>query len=307
MRDAALAFIVSLWALGCYNPLDPFDPKYPLDLACDGTACPPGQTCGTDFVCHRSIPCGAGGACPTGLACDTYGPDGNVCRPACTNGSCPRGNACYSPNNACRPDSNHQPAFTGGPCASGCQKGTTCAPDQTCQIPCNNTCNVCFPNGTCATPTTPAPLECYRGFCVQMCMNGMSCPSGFFCGPDGNCAPTPDMAIAPTQQQFGQLAVGAEGQAVKFTVTNAGPGSMSFEAGVFPMIGSYGVPAPDWTIASDMCSALPSPLTAGSTCEIEVRFSPKSAGPKTAVLVLLGVTVIAGKTVATLSGEATSM
>jgi hypothetical protein len=291
MRRHRLAFLL-LCAASCYNPIDPFDPKYPLDLPCEGTVCPPGQTCGIDFVCHESIPCGAGGACPTGLACDdSVAP---VCRPECTNGSCPPGNHCG--NNVCQPDPSHLPAFTGGPCSSGCQGGTTCAPDQTCQNPCANGCpygTMCFCDG----PKCPG-----SGFCFPFCTSGSGCPSGFACWvPNRNmCAAIPDVTMVPTQQQFGQVVVGTQSQAVKFTVTNASPASVSIQA----MIKSS-MNTDNWTIASDMCSA-PPPLTAGSTCEIDVRFSPQSAGPKTAALQLFGGENPA-TSMATLSGQATSM
>ena len=89
------------------------------------------------------------------------------------------------------------------------------------------------------------------------------------------------LSISPASQDFGAVLQGMTGASpVTFTITNTG-GAPSGTLGtrLLPLAGS------SFNVVTDSCTGV---LAAGGTCTVSVRFSPASAGPKTATLEVSG-------------------
>jgi len=90
------------------------------------------------------------------------------------------------------------------------------------------------------------------------------------------------LSISPASQDFGGVLQGTSSAApFTFTVTNTGGApSGTLTTRILPLAGT------EFTVVSDTC--LNMVLAAGGTCAVIVRFSPGSAGPKTATLEVSG-------------------
>jgi hypothetical protein len=86
----------------------------------------------------------------------------------------------------------------------------------------------------------------------------------------------PDLTLTPAVFDFGIQAPGTQGAAQSFTVENVGTATASL--GGVEIVGSD---PSDFAIAAGNCGAT---LAAGAACEVSVRFSPLSAGAKSALL-----------------------
>ena len=103
--------------------------------------------------------------------------------------------------------------------------------------------------------------------------------------------------VEPTPRDFGSTAPGSPTGATQFSVTNTGPGESGALAAALT-----GPNASEFEITQNACAGVT--LTSGESCVVSVRFSPTSAGAKTAAL---AVTQTPGGTqTAALTGTATS-
>jgi hypothetical protein len=115
-------------------------------------------------------------------------------------------------------------------------------------------------------------------------------------GEGAQSTPPGTLAVAPTKQDFGTLAVSGKSGAVSFTYSNGGAGATPPLA-----VSVTGPDAGDFQL-TDPCSG--KPLPAGGSCQVSVVFAPTAAGSKTATLT--GTAQGLGSVTAALSGTAAS-
>jgi hypothetical protein len=98
------------------------------------------------------------------------------------------------------------------------------------------------------------------------------------------------LGVTPGSKTYDPAAVGAQSGPVTFTVTNSGQSP----SGV-PTVGLDN--ATDFTVTSNGCTAA---VGAGSSCEVQVAFTPQASGPRTSTLTVSATP--GGATSASLSG-----
>lgn len=87
----------------------------------------------------------------------------------------------------------------------------------------------------------------------------------------------PDAAVNPTSHNFGSVNVGASFSAQTFTVSNNGTGDL-----IIGTISLSGTDASDFAMQNDLCSG--QTIAPTGSCTVEAKFSPLSAGSKSASL-----------------------
>jgi hypothetical protein len=90
--------------------------------------------------------------------------------------------------------------------------------------------------------------------------------------------PPGDIAVSPTDLQFGSQIVGSSSAAQTVTIENTGEGALH--------LGQPAIEGEQFGIASTTCGPFPATLDADESCEAAVEFTPTSAGAKAAVLTL---------------------
>ncbi len=90
---------------------------------------------------------------------------------------------------------------------------------------------------------------------------------------------TPIFSVNPTSKDFGSLIANNVSTSQTFTVTNTGVGTLTFAAGSITLTGAN---ADQFTLTDN--NTYPINLTANQTCTVSVKFSPTSAGAKSASL-----------------------
>jgi hypothetical protein len=97
---------------------------------------------------------------------------------------------------------------------------------------------------------------------------------------------TQGVTVSPASVDFGTTAVSTPTGTQKVTVTNKGPGKMTFDTTTaggtgHPGVTISGTNAGDFSIAGTTCTAT---VGAGATCDLNVIFSPTAAGARGATL-----------------------
>jgi hypothetical protein len=110
--------------------------------------------------------------------------------------------------------------------------------------------------------------------------------------------PTPQ--LTPDAIDFGSVQVGSVSDVVDVTLSNAGGGSLTMSR--FGIASSSANPRDFWVAPGGTCSIL-TPLPAGDTCTVRVRFNPVAAGPRSGLL-SFWVNTAAGRINAPLAGTA---
>ncbi len=125
---------------------------------------------------------------------------------------------------------------------------------------------------------------------------------GVSASPGGNASATlsgtalaqAQLTISPPSNAYGTIVVGASSGAATFTITNAG----GVASGV-PTVSLGGANPGDFAVSSNGCTAA---IGAGSSCTVQVKFAPASAGAKNASVSIASAP--GGTATATLSGTA---
>ncbi len=115
---------------------------------------------------------------------------------------------------------------------------------------------------------------------------------------NGNGANPASIQIAPGVQDFGSVTTASSSANVTFAVSNTG--DIASGALTAPALG--GANAADFTLVSQNCSALVLTPNSGNTCNIIVKFSPLTAGSKSATVATTGAP--GGTATASLTGAA---
>lgn len=141
-------------------------------------------------------------------------------------------------------------------------------------------------NDFCSLQTLGASASCTVGVKFMPASQGpksasLNVPSDYVATTvsvlSGSGVPIPDAAIAPGSHDFGPVAVGASSSAQTFTVSNNGTADL-----IIGTISLSGTDASDFVMQNDTCSTRT--LIPSGTCTVEAKFSPLSAGSKTANL-----------------------
>lgn len=151
-------------------------------------------------------------------------------------------------------------------------------------IVCGN--GVVDPGETCDPPGGQWPPN--GNLCRQTCTycgdgivnNGEQCDDGNNNNADScrnNCTSNPDISVNPVSLDFGKVLIGNTSTAKTITVSNAGAGNLNI--GVISLGGTN----PDqFSKQNDTCSG--QTILPSGTCTVDVKFSPTSAGAKSATL-----------------------
>ncbi|MPZ16404.1 MAG: choice-of-anchor D domain-containing protein [Luteitalea sp.] len=110
----------------------------------------------------------------------------------------------------------------------------------------------------------------------QSFITGASGAKGVAVGPGAD-PPSPEAGIAPEVIEFGAVITGEASGTEMVTVTNVGGGTLTVDAAA--LAGDH---PGQFTIAGDGCEG--AQLGASETCDIDLEFTPASAGGKTATL-----------------------
>jgi secreted trypsin-like serine protease len=102
-----------------------------------------------------------------------------------------------------------------------------------------------------------------------------------------------DPTFSPGDPDFGTIAIGQKSAPVELSLLNPGPNPSAF--GTFVQ----GIAANDFAITKNDCGVLVAP---GSSCRLEIVFTPSQAGGRTATLLASGQECASGATIAQLRG-----
>ena len=144
--------------------------------------------------------------------------------------------------------------------------------------------------GTCDGATIPAGATCTvsvsfkpggtgeRSASMDVAGSGAAAVSVALSGTGAN-PPRPALAATPTALDFGEQILGSTGAAQAVTVRNSGNVANT------PIVSVSGSAAPDFTIASNGCGRS---IAAGSSCTVNVSFTPTVTGARVATLAVSG-------------------
>jgi hypothetical protein len=117
---------------------------------------------------------------------------------------------------------------------------------------------------------------------------------------DGTALPAPQPALAPGAVDFGTVQVGSVSSVTDVTLSNTGGGPLSFWR--FGIASSSANPRDFWVAPGGTCS-IATPLAAGESCTVRVRFNPVDVGARSGLL-SFWVNTPTGRMDATLVGTA---
>jgi preprotein translocase subunit Sec61beta len=169
------------------------------------------------------------------------------------------------------------------------------------------------PGGTCSTATPLAPGESCT---VRVRFNPPANASGDRAGLlsfwvntaagrinaplAGAALPAPQPVLTPDTIDFGPVSVGSVSSVTDVTLSNLGGGALSFWR--FGIASSSANPSDFWVAPGSTCSTS-TPLAAGDSCTVRVRFNPVGTGVR-AGLLSFWVNTPAGRINAQLTGTA---
>jgi hypothetical protein len=242
--------------------------------SCNGTSAMcvfPASACGTATcsgnVLTKTGTCDGAGSCRPGgtqncgaFLCTTGG-----CTSSCSgDGDCATGNYCAGAGGCVATKGNGSTCTSGGQCVSG-----FCSDQVCCNEACTGACRGCASGSCTVIAGTVDPDTCHTTrFCGTAAYLG-SCILGLVLNKDGGLVPDAFYTFLPVFAD--------ETAAATFVLTRA-PGVST----TTPAVHLTGANVDKFTLNFDQCSG--QPLSAGSTCTVQVIFQPGVAGQFSAVL-----------------------
>jgi Protein of unknown function (DUF3443)/Cep192 domain 4 len=186
-------------------------------------------------------------------------------------------------------------SFSSNPSLSGTNAADFAITAATC-----STANQVVAGGTCTvtltfTPSTMGMESASLGFADNAKPSTQTVPL-----TGTGTAPAPVVSLSTLSLAFGPVAMGTTSQPMTVTLTNIGNATLTFSSDA----SISGTNSADFSIMQSSC-VIASPVTANSTCTVQITFTPSTSGMESATLTFADNATPATQTVA-LSGGATS-